>query len=146
MGTGMIDNQRFSGINIQILKVCNYNLDEIDSFIEQFKDFRNEIKQKDILSKYEKITNTQTLINELNKLNEYDLDTLENIAYRIEMDNRYYNSALRDCLLEDIETIKFNNLEKTSKFNVILDVLIQQVEDIAIDYAIKPEEKEEIEQ
>ena len=46
MGTGMIDNQRFSGINIQILKVCNYNLDEIDSFIEQFKDFRNEIKQK----------------------------------------------------------------------------------------------------
>lgn len=62
------------------------------------------------------------------------------------MDNRYYNSALRDCLLEDIETIKFNNLEKTSKFNVILDELIQQVEDIAIDYAIKPEEKEEIEQ
>ena len=58
----MIDNQRFSGINIQILKVCNYNLDEIDSFIEQFKDFRNEIKQKDILSKYEKI-NQYTNIN-----------------------------------------------------------------------------------
>ena len=41
----MIDNQRFSGINIQILKVCNYNLDEIDSFIEQFKDFRNKTKR-----------------------------------------------------------------------------------------------------
>ena len=146
MGTGMKNNQKFSRINIQILKVCNYNLDEIDSFIEQLKDFRDEVKQKDILSKYEKITDTQTLIDELNKLNEYDLDTLENIAYRIEMDNRYYNSALRDCLLEDIETIIINNLEKTSRFNVILDELIQQVEGIASDYGIKLEEKEEIEQ
>ena len=144
--TAKVKNKKFSGINIQILKVCNYNLDEIDSFIEQLKDFRNEIKQKDVLSKYEKITDTQTLIDELNKLNEYGLDTLENIAYRIEMDNRYYNSDLRDCLLEDIETIKFNNLEKTSRFNVILDELIQQVEGIAFDYDIKLEEKEEIEQ
>ena len=137
--TAKVKNKKFSGINIQILKVCNYNLDEIDSFIEQLKDFRNEIKQKDVLSKYEKITDTQTLIDELNKLNEYDLDTLENIAYRIEMDNRYYNSDLRDCLLEDIETIKFNNLEKTSRFNVILDELIQKVEGIAFDYDIKLE-------
>lgn len=86
------------------------------------------------------------MINELNNLNEYDLDTLEDIAYRIEMSDRYYNSALRNCLLEDVETIKVNHLEKTSKFNVILDELIQQVENIAQDYGVKLEEKEEIEQ
>ncbi len=142
----MTENKKFSGINIEILKACNYSLDEIDSFIEQLKDFRNEIKQKEVMEKYGKITDTKTLLDELQKLNEYDLDTLENIAYRIEMDNRYYTSALKDCLLEDIETIKFNNLEKTSRFNVIRDELIQQVEGIAFDYNIKIENEQEIEQ
>lgn len=33
-----------------------------------------------------------------------------------------------------------------NKFNVILDELIQQVENIAQDYGVKLEEKEEIEQ
>ena len=36
--TAKVKNKKFSGINIQILKVCNYNLDEIDSFIEQLKE------------------------------------------------------------------------------------------------------------
>ena len=142
----MTNKNKFNGINIQILKMCNYNLDEIDNFIEQFKDFRDNVKEKEVIQKYGEITNIQELINELNNLNEYDLDTLEDIAYRIEMSDRYYNSALRNCLLEDVETIKVNHLEKTSKFNVILDELIQQVENIAQDYGVKPEEKEEIEQ
>lgn len=142
----MISKNKFNGINIQILKMCNYNLEKIDNFIEQFKDFRDNIKEKEVIHKYGEITNTQELINELNNLNEYDLDTLEDIAYRIEMSDRYYNSALRNCLLEDVETIKVNHLEKTSKFNVILDELIQQVENIAQDYGVKLEEKEEIEQ
>lgn len=142
----MTNKNKFNGINIQILKMCNYNLDEIDNFIEQFKDFRDNVKEKEVIQKYGEITNIQELINELNNLNEYDLDTLENIAYRIEMSDRYYNSALRNCLLEDVETIKVNHLEKTSKFNVILDELIQQVENIAQDYGVKLEEKEEIEQ
>lgn len=142
----MTNKNKFNGINIQILKMCNYNLDEIDNFIEQFKDFRDNVKEKEVIQKYGEITNIQELINELNNLNEYDLDTLEDIAYRIEMSDRYYNSALRNCLLEDVETIKVNHLEKTSKFNVILDELIQQVENIAQDYGVKLEEKEEIEQ
>lgn len=142
----MTNKNKFNGINIQILKMCNYNLDEIDNFIEQFKDFRDNVKEKEVIQKYGEITNIQELINELNNLNEYDLDTLEDIAYRIEMSDRYYNSALRNCLLEDVETIKVNHLEKTSKFNVILDELIQQVENIAQDYGFKLEEKEEIEQ
>lgn len=142
----MTNKNKFNGINIQILKMCNYNLEKIDNFIEQFKDFRDNIKEKEVIHKYGEITNTQELINELNNLNEYDLDTLEDIAYRIEMSDRYYNSALRNCLLEDVETIKVNHLEKTSKFNVILDELIQQVENIAQDYGVKLEEKEEIEQ
>ena len=141
----MTNKNKFNGINIQILKMCNYNLDEIDNFIEQFKDFRDNVKEKEVIQKYGEITNIQELINELNNLNEYDLDTLEDIAYRIEMSDRYYNSALRNCLLEDVETIKVNHLEKTSKFNVILDELIQQVENIAQDYGVKLEEKEEIE-
>ena len=124
----MTNKNKFNGINIQILKMCNYNLDDIDNFIEQFKDFRDNVKEKEVIQKYGEITNIQELINELNNLNEYDLDTLEDIAYRIEMSDRYYNSALRNCLLEDVETIKVNHLEKTSKFNVILDELIQQVE------------------
>ena len=142
----MTNKNKFNGINIQILKMCNYNLDEIDNFIEQFKDFRDNVKEKEVIQKYGEITNIQELINELNNLNEYDLDTLEDIAYRIEMSDRYYNSALRNCLLEDVETIKVNHLEKTSKFNVILDELIQQVENIAQDYGVKLDEKEEIEQ
>lgn len=142
----MTNKNKFNGINIQILKMCNYNLDEIDNFIEQFKDFRDNVKEKEVIQKYGEITNIQELINELNNLNEYDLDTLEDIAYRIEMSDRYYNSALRNCLLEDVETIKVNHLERTSKFNVILDELIQQVENIAQDYGVKLEEKEEIEQ
>ena len=142
----MTNKNKFNGINIQILKMCNYNLDEIDNFIEQFKDFRDNVKEKEVIQKYGEITNIQELINELNNLNEYDLDTLENIAYRIEMSDRYYNSDLRNCLLEDVEIIKVNHLEKTSKFNVILDELIQQVENIAQDYGVKLEEKEEIEQ
>lgn len=142
----MTNKNKFNGINIQILKMCNYKLDEIDNFIEQFKDFRDNVKEKEVIQKYGEITNIQELINELNNLNEYDLDTLEDIAYRIEMSDRYYNSALRNCLLEDVETIKVNHLEKTSKFNVILDELIQQVENIAQDYGFKLEEKEEIEQ
>ena len=142
----MTNKNKFNGINIQILKMCNYKLDEIDNFIEQFKDFRDNVKEKEVIQKYGEITNIQELINELNNLNEYDLDTLEDIAYRIEMSDRYYNSALRNCLLEDVETIKVNHLEKTSKFNVILDELIQQVENIAQDYGVKLEEKEEIEQ
>ena len=142
----MTNKNKFNGINIQILKMCNYKLDEIDNFIEQFKDFRDNVKEKEVIQKYGEITNIQELINELNNLNEYDLDTLENIAYRIEMSDRYYNSDLRNCLLEDVETIKVNHLEKTSKFNVILDELIQQVENIAQDYGFKLEEKEEIEQ
>lgn len=137
----MTNKNKFNGINIQILKMCNYNLDEIDNFIEQFKDFRDNVKEKEVIQKYGEITNIQELINELNNLNEYDLDTLEDIAYRIEMSDRYYNSALRNCLLEDVETIKVNHLEKTSKFNVILDELIQQVENIAQDYGVKLEEK-----
>ena len=142
----MTNKNKFNGINIQILKMCNYNLDEIDNFIEQFKDFRDNVKEKEVIQKYGEITNIQELINELNNLNEYDLDTLEDIAYRIEMSDRYYNSDLRNCLLEDVEIIKVNHLEKTSKFNVILDELIQQVENIAQDYGVKLEEKEEIEQ
>ena len=142
----MTNKNKFNGINIQILKMCNYNLDDIDNFIEQFKDFRDNVKEKEVIQKYGEITNIQELINELNNLNEYDLDTLEDIAYRIEMSDRYYNSALRNCLLEDVETIKVNHLERTSKFNVILDELIQQVENIAQDYGVKLEEKEEIEQ
>lgn len=142
----MTNKNKFNGINIQILKMCNYKLDEIDNFIEQFKDFRDNVKEKEVIQKYGEITNIQELINELNNLNEYDLDTLEDIAYRIEMSDRYYNSALRNCLLEDVETIKVNHLEKTSKFNVILDELIQQVENIAQDYGVKLEEKEEKEE
>ena len=142
----MTNKNKFNGINIQILKMCNYNLEKIDNFIEQFKDFRDNIKEKEVIQKYGEITNIQELINELNNLNEYDLDTLEDIAYRIEMSDRYYNSALRNCLLEDVETIKVNHLEKTSKFNVILDELIQQVENIAQDYGVKLEEKEEKEE
>lgn len=143
--TEKVENKKFSGINIEILKVCNYKLDEVDKFIEQFNDFKNQIKQKEVIKQYGKITDTQALLDELNKLNEYDLDTLENIAYRIDVDNIYYNSALRDCLLVDIEAIKLNNLEKTSKFNVILDELIHQVRDIANNYGIKLEDEQEIE-
>lgn len=58
------------------------------------------------------------------------------------MDNGYYNSSLRVCISEALETIEFNNLEKTSKFNIILDELIQQVRDIADNYGIKLEEQE----
>lgn len=136
---------KFGGINIEILKLANYNSDELDKFIDQFKKFRENIKQEEITQKYGKIENTQTLLEELEKLNEYDLDTLENIAYRIEMDCRSYTSELKDCILDDIEVIKFNNLEKTSKFNVILDELIQQVKSIAEDYGAKFEDEKELE-
>lgn len=136
---------KFSGINIEILKLANYNSDELDEFIDQFKQFRDNIKQEEITQKYGKIENTQKLLEELEKLNEYDLDTLENIAYRIEMDCRSYTSELKDCILDDIEVIKFNNLEKTSKFNVILDELIQQVKSIAEDYGAKFEDEKELE-
>ena len=142
----MIDkSNKYSGINIEILKLANYNSEELDKFIEQFKEFRDNVKQEETMQKYGKIQDTKTLLEELNKLNEYDLETLEDIAYRIEMDCRSYTSELKDCILDDIEVIKFNNLEKTSKFNVILDELIQQVKSIAEDYGAKFEDEKELE-
>ena len=139
-------SNKYSGINIEILKLANYNSEELDKFIEQFKAFRDNVKQEEIMQKYGKIEDTKTLLEELNKLNEYDLETLEDIAYRIEMDCRSYTSELKDCILDDIEVIRFNNLEKTSKFNVILDELIQQVQSIAEDYGMKFEDETELEQ
>jgi len=143
----MIENSnKYSGINIEILKIANYQSKALDEFLEQFKQFRKNIKQEEIIQKYGKIKDTQTLLEELNKLNEYDLDILENIAYRIEMDCRTFTSELKDCILDDIEVIRFNNLEKTSKFNVILDEMIQQVKSIAEDYGIKFEDEKELEE
>lgn len=139
-------NNKYSGINIEILKLANYNSEELDKFIEQFKAFRGNVKREETMQKYGKIQDTKTLLEELNKLNEYDLETLEAIAYRIEMDCRSYTSELKDCILDDIEVIRFNNLEKTSKFNVILDELIQQVQYIAEDYGMKFEDEAELEQ
>ena len=133
---------RYSGINIEILKLADYSLEELDVFIEQFKDFRNQLKQKEVIEKYGKISNTQTLIDELNKLSEFDLDTMEEIAYRIEMEYSDYSAELKACILDDIEVIKFNNIEKTTRFNVILEELIQQIKYISEDYGITIEEKE----
>lgn len=138
-------SNKYSGINIEILKLANYKSEALDEFIEQFKQFKDNIKQEEITQKYGKIEDTQTLLEELNNLNEYDLDTLENIAYRIEMACRSYTSELKDCILDDIEVIRFNNLEKTSKFNVILDEMIQQIKSIAEDYGVKFEEEKELE-
>lgn len=133
---------KYSGINIEILKLADYNLDELDEFIEQFKQFRNQLKQKEVIEKYGKIENTQTLIDELNKLSEFDLDTMEEIAYRIEMECSNYSSELKECILDDIEVIKLNSIEKTTRFNVILEELIQQIKDISEDYGITIEEKD----
>lgn len=50
----MTNKNKFNGINIQILKMCNYNLDDIDNFIEQFKDFRDNVKKKKLYRNMEK--------------------------------------------------------------------------------------------
>lgn len=137
---------KYSGINIEILKLANYNLEELDDFMEQFNMFRNELRQKECMQKYGKIEDTQTLLDELNKVDEYDLETLENIAYRIEMYCRTYTYELKDCILEKVEIIRFNNLEKTSKFNVVLDEIIEQVKSVAQDYGASVIEENELEQ
>ena len=59
----MIDkSNKYSGINIEILKLANYNSEELDKFIEQFKEFRDNVKQEETMQKYGKIQDTKTLL------------------------------------------------------------------------------------
>lgn len=119
----------------------------LDAGTYKTSDFENVLqkkKNKNIIESKGVISTTTELINELKQTNILDFENLRDIAYRLDMLDSNYTFHLKEIILDKIEVIKYNNLNKKySSDEIIKHELIGEIADIADNYGIIINEEEE---
>lgn len=126
---------------IRKIETIRFPLDK--EFIEQFKDFIEQLEANKIQEECEKITNTEDLINEIKSMECLDTEKLKEIAYRLDLFDSEYTFELKEQIIDRVKVIEFNNFGNCYTFESIQKELIDMISDIATDYGVNLDEIEE---
>lgn len=134
----------FEHINNKVFETCNYDINTTKKFIEQFKEFVEQLEQNKTIEEYGEISNTEELISIIKEMQDLDTDKLKKVAYRINFLDNNYTNEIKEAILSRVEVIEFNNFGAVYHFESIQNELLEMINDVAADYGINLDENEEI--
>lgn len=136
----MNNTNKFETINNYVIKACGFQYKVAKEFIEQFN---KKLEKEQPNAKLKTINTTEELIEEINKINLLYCEEVRTLAYRIEIQDKNYELALKEALFDNATYIEINNLDRVYNTDEQLKrELIDEIRDVAEEYGIDIEEIE----